>query len=378
MRKDLIFYGSMHDIDGIPGGDRSLKAVFEMPTDIFPSNCNTIVFDKRIHKLTSKLTMFNEGKPASEVNADYWDTLTYSKLDEIFGQGHKDYVPLFYVNIEDNKANIMSQLRYTESDIVYMFIGSVSENLDYNHIYEEALKMHAQEHVFLDNYQCYYRKMRLGTEIEYKYNILSDTDPWIIANDFFTDLNEGNIPDYVCEYGDVLQKWDYMNYMFFVYGEGEGYISVIPQTNGKYLLKRKIYKEDSLERIELHYKDEVIEGSFKEHLEKKFNVTCAELPPFRTIRYDIDMENVKTGNIFGVFFDYISIEGKPNILKQCEIEYLRTRSLKENDEYPREQLELKEFVTNYMKNHGVDFEETFYSKLSFLLDSCGVKRIDYK
>ena len=62
MRKDLVFYGSMHDIDNIPGGEGCLKAVFEMPRFVFPSNCNTIVLDKRIHNLKSELVLYDAGR----------------------------------------------------------------------------------------------------------------------------------------------------------------------------------------------------------------------------------------------------------------------------------------------------------------------------
>lgn len=379
MRKDYVLIGSIHDIDNIPGGKKQVGAIFEMPEVLFPADCNTVVLDKKRHDLVADLKIIDtDVKEKIKEKVSYWDLLTFSKLESIFGGDKKDYAPLFFVSIDGNKTTVRSQLRYTEQDIVYIKTGEVADINDCAQIYIKAVEFHAQNHIFLDNYQCYYRKMQSGIEIEYKYNILNDTDPWVIANSFYTDLLGGKIPEYVCEYGDVLQKWDYMNYMFYVYGEGEGYISVIPQTNGKYLLKRKIYKEDSLARTELHYKDEIIDGSFKEFIENKFNVTCVELPPFRRIRYDIDMENINTGNVFGVFFDYITIEGKPQILKQCEIEYLRTRSLCANDEYPEEQLKLKKIVNEYLTCHGVEYEETFYSKLSFLLDACEEKKSDFK
>ncbi len=374
MRKDYILFGSEHDIDDIPGGCKILCAYFDIPNDLFPANCNTIVIDTRRHNLKSVLHIVRENKEEIKEDVLFWDTINYKTMQKCLGYGTKDVVPLFYVNINDNETVIMSQLQYTDHDIVFIKIGVVTGAPELSDIYITSLQMHAKDHVFLGNHQCYYRKMKYGTEIEYKYNILDNTDPWIIANEFFNDLLDGKIEDYVCEYGDVLQKWDYMNYMFYVYGEEEGYISVIPQTNGKYLLKRKIYKQDALERIELHYKDEVILGSYKKFLEDKFHVTCVELPPFRRIRYDIDMENIRTGNVFGVFFDYISIAGRSQVLKQCEIEYLRTRSLHENDIYPEEQLELKNYVSNYLASHNIKYEETFYSKLSFLLDVCGEKR----
>lgn len=240
MRKDYVLIGSIHDIDNIPGGKKQVGAIFEMPEVLFPADCNTVVLDKKRHDLVADLKIIDtDVKEKIKEKVSYWDLLTFSKLESIFGGDKKDYAPLFFVSIDGNKTTVRSQLRYTEQDIVYIKTGEVADINDCAQIYIKAVEFHAQNHIFLDNYQCYYRKMQSGIEIEYKYNILNDTDPWVIANSFYTDLLGGKIPEYVCEYGDVLQKWDYMNYMFYVYGEGEGYISVIPQTNGKYLLKRK-------------------------------------------------------------------------------------------------------------------------------------------
>jgi hypothetical protein len=112
-------------------------------------------------------------------------------------------------------------------------------------------------------------------------------------------------------------------------------------------------------------------GTYEEYIEKEIGLKYKKYPPFRRIRYDINLESVTTGNIHGIFFDRISIKNQEIQLVQCEIEYLRTRSLFENTQYLSELLYLQKYMEEFFRRHKVRAKPTFYSKLSFLQDLYG-------
>lgn len=281
-------------------------------------------------------------------------------------------VPLFYLRTINGHINIYSQLRFSKNDIIFIKTG-ICENDDINSIIQKAIMLHKDNFVFLGNHQCYYRKMDSAKEIEYKFNINDASDPWVMINDIFDEVTDGKLENYIFEYKDDFQKWDYMNYMFKINGDEseKGYISFIPQTNGKYLVKRKIYQYDQISRTEIHYKNMDVKCPLHDFIENYFGLhDYVEFPPFRRVRYDINIENYKTGNVHGIFFDYITVEGHDNVLKQCEIEYLRTRALFDNDEYQNELVYLKNYMIDFFKRKNIEYTETFYSKLSFMDDVC--------
>jgi hypothetical protein len=300
-----------------------------------------------------------------------------------FAKALSGFVPLFYVNISADRGNTRiecySQLRYSETDIILIKTGefdykreadSVETEIDFNMLLHKLVKKHRENAVFLGNHQCYYRKEKSSKEIEYKFNILSDANIWNIIVDMYNHFKSFKFKDFILEYKDEIQKWDYMNYMFEVLEpeEERGYISFIPQTNGKELIKRKIYTEDQLARTEIHYKDNVVDSPRADFLIKKFGVNAFEFKPFRRVRYDINIESLKSGNVHGIFFDHVTVAGSDKKLLQCEIEYLRTRSLYGNEMYMQELNALKEYVIEYFKQNAIDYVETFYSKLSFMKD----------
>ncbi len=287
----------------------------------------------------------------------------------------KSYVPLFYFYKNGSEVVIYSQLRFCQDEMIFIKTGDISidELNSFKDLVLYAQKLHWDNTVFLGNHQCYYTKNDASHENEYKFNLHGENaDPWVLINDIYNDIRDGKVNDYIFEFKDDFQKWDYMNYMFKIYGDEteEGYISFIPQTNGKYLIKRKIYKQDQLSRTEIHYKNVDVNMPLGEYIEKVFKVKYKEFPPFRRIRYDINIECKTTGNVHGIFFDYITIEGKEDILRQCEIEYLRTRSLFKNDEHMEELKFLKNYMEDFFKERNVEYENTFFSKLSFMERAC--------
>ncbi len=318
----------------------------------------------------------------------------------------KSIVPLFYISYNertlrnsniDKEVNeitsldIYSQLRYSEKDIIFIRTGHDESSyiIDNNNtinldklcnaglqemaptvILDKCIELHSKNAVFLGNHQCYYRKEKSEYEIEYKF-ILTEVDIWELILDVYTEIKEGKLCNYILEYKDEFQKWDYMNYLNEITApeEERGYISFIPQTNNTYLIKRKFYKEDQLARREQHIRNVSITGTIDEYLKNNYKFEYRAFPPFRRVRYDINLESLKTGNVIGIFFDHISVDGKDNIMMQCELEYLRTRSLFSNDEYQKELDEVLAWTKDFFNRKQVQYTETFCSKLSFLKDT---------
>ena len=56
------------------------------------------------------------------------------------------------------------------------------------------------------------------------------------------------------------------------------------------------------------------------------------MPPFQRVRYDVQCESMRTGHVYGIFFDRCSLLAAPEVvLSQCELEYRRSRSILDHD-----------------------------------------------
>lgn len=350
--------------------------------DHLHSNVNYFVVNGREETFETGTISYKEIFNGLEVSKQFISK--WKSAREEFAESLLGYIPLFYVNINTDKENnniieCYSQLRYSETDIIFIKTGEYANNnelnlsgieINFNDLLYKLVEKHRENAVFLGNHQCYYRKENNSKEIEYKFNILNTSNIWHIIVEMYNHFKSYKFKDFILEYKDEIQKWDYMNYMFEVLEpkKERGYISFIPQTNGKELIKRKIYSKDQLSRTEIHFKDNVVNAPRADFLAEKFGVKAFEFQPFRRVRYDINIESLKSGNVHGIFLDYITVDGSDKKLIQCEIEYLRTRSLFSNNTYMEELNLLKEYVIKYFKENNINYIETFYSKLSFMKD----------
>ncbi|WP_405393406.1 hypothetical protein OG596_02715 [Streptomyces sp. NBC_01102] len=66
---------------------------------------------------------------------------------------------------------------------------------------------------------------------------------------------------------------------------------------------------------------------FEAYLRDELGLQVTALPAFERVRYDIPCESMRTGHIYGIFFDGCSLLAAPDVLSQCELEYLRSRSV---------------------------------------------------
>ncbi|MGB7605704.1 MAG: hypothetical protein WBL93_09530 [Lutisporaceae bacterium] len=420
-KRAVIVIGSINCINKIYKDCREQKFIYlELPDKMVYQGNNTVYF--KTSELTDKFkykVVSYPGEALSEGEIHYSEIFDgmavnpeclklLNKEMNLFSQEDiKTFVPLLYIScnsqsvksLEEQKEleiissiYMYSQLRYSEQDIIFIRTGyenafyiedktcTVIDNslcdvklmqVPSNIILEKCIELHNNNSVFLGNHQCYYRKENSEFEIEYKFNMEKPADPWNLIMGIYREIKDGLLPNYILEYKDEFQKWDYYNHLFEVTGPEQeiGYISFLPLTNGKYTIKRKFYKEDQLKRIETHTRNVEVPTTPEDYLKEHYNVQYKAYPPFRRVRYDINLESLKSGNVFGIFFDHISVEEKDNILMQCEIEYLRTRSLFSNDLFMEELNEVLEWTKNFFNKNNVKYNETFYSKLSFMRDT---------
>lgn len=110
------------------------------------------------------------------------------------------------------------------------------------------------------------------------------------------------------------------------------------------------------------------------YLRKRFGVDVVAYPPFQRVRYDINVESLATGHVYGIFFDHSRLVDDPAVaMAQCELEYLRTRSVLAVDpEVIWAELEqIAQWLEGFLGRHGIKTRRGVYSKLSFLRDHAG-------
>jgi hypothetical protein len=430
-KKACLIIGSVHYINGIHLPDyRENPGVayfihVELPRELVFGQQNTVYLTKAQLNRECTYTIRSGGGRVhargrvvfSELFNDFLFNLraleTFNRERHFFNEEDAlSLVPLFYISysalpLQKNcqpagelltDLTCYSQLRFSETDFIFIKTGFNRElllktgpdrpidpgdlgletplrYLDPSRcpILGQGINLHDQNALFLGNHQCYYRKIQSELEIEYKFNLQCPDRIWELNADLYARVKAGLLEGYILEYKDEFQKWDYHNHLFAVTAPEEevGYISFIPRTNVNYNVKRKIYKQDALKRKELIQPNVRIEGSLEDYLSQHYTFQYKKYPPFRRVRYDINFESLQTGNVFGIFFDHVSVAGRPESLVQCEIEYLRTRSLFENQQHVEELNRIHAWTIEYFNEKKIKYEQTFYSKLSFLRDLFG-------
>ncbi|MGH8896278.1 MAG: hypothetical protein ACRDZ4_04450 [Egibacteraceae bacterium] len=288
------------------------------------------------------------------------------------------YVPLFYVSAttagRDLDLHVYSQIRFLAEDACFIRITQTPlrvrrvEDLSW---LPAAVELHARQALFLNNHQCYYRKCFDGQELEYKYTLAPTADIWGLTTDAFRRLRAGDLRGFVLEYRDELQAWDYLNHLFEVTApqRDRGYVSFIPTTDGKHLVKRKWFVKDAFARREHLTVGAVIDTPFEHYVRQVLKVQARRLPSFRRLRYDINVESVGTGHVFCILFDRCSLLNAPDVvLSQCEVEYTRSRTAippSENDVL-RDFDALALWLQAFLEERGLSSQRSYYSKLTFL------------
>jgi hypothetical protein len=237
-------------------------------------------------------------------------------------------------------------------------------------------------HLFLNNFECYYIKAMPDTELEQKFDIVGEYDYHLLNRQWYAALDEGKISGFRPQLGDEIQHWSYDNDFCRIGPNPErvaGYVSVMHWSRKRkeswdepvVTFKKKLYREDALERWERNYAEQHVAGTPEQALGTFFELPMEVLPSWRRTRYDMACERLATGNILMVNFEDSRVhedrtpEGR---LQQCEIEYLKTRGGPSEDLIYADLSLLSTAVEAFMRDVGLNCVRTNYSKLTFLMD----------
>jgi hypothetical protein len=388
-RVGWLVLGGLHHFIGTaePAGTDPLVFVpLDKPLDVaFPSNTVVLRWTELGTVELRARTADGSRQRVGEADGSrlFSDMLPSAALNEVVSavsRGDGPFVPLWYLSAQPTPGgqavHVYAQIRFLTEDAC--FIRLTPEPIVVSDVEEltwlpDALRLHAEQFLFLNNHRLYYRKGFDGKELEYKYTLTPPVDIWTVTVRLYQLLRRGGVPGYIVEYRDELQVWDYLNHLFQVTDPepDRGYVSFIPTTDGKNQVKRKWFAEDAFNRRETHtHGVEAAEG-YERYLSEVLGVSAVRLPSFRRVRYDINVESERTGHIYGVFFDHVSLLDAPDVvLHQCEIEYLRSRTAitPDEDAILAEFPTVAEWVEGFLRDQGLDYERSHYSKMSFLRD----------
>ncbi|MET8233415.1 hypothetical protein ABZS77_22375 [Micromonospora sp. NPDC005298] len=229
-----------------------------------------------------------------------------------------------------------------------------------------------REHVAVENQV--FRNLVPGIEIENKITLHGDVSIWQLTSEMASQVGSASFPGFIPDVGNEVQRWEVFQHTFEVLSpEAErGYIAFQEQPSGAFMLKHKVFAEDTLRRVEtFRHNLTVPGGDFAAFLDLEYpHLTVRALRTFSRTRFDVNLESSATGHFFGIEIDEVRTAGDEHVLRQAEVAYHRSRIHDGLDIATVEpELErLTNLVDSYLTRNGVDHERTFYSKLSFLRD----------
>jgi hypothetical protein len=229
----------------------------------------------------------------------------------------------------------------------------------------------------VNNYLCFRVKLLPDVELEHKYTLTGDPDVYALARETLAMAADGGLAGWVVEFREEIQAWDFLNHVYAIEEpESEaGYVSFIPTTDGKHTVKRKIFTVDTDERPELRNRGVDVGGDFEAHIRDVMHLIPAWHASFRRVRYDVSVESIETGNVFGIAYDRSTIiddagQRVPGLdeLSQCEIEYIYSQSLAPiGFDVVRDDLaQLRVLVSDYFDRRQIENYQTHESKLTYL------------
>lgn len=325
-----------------------------------------------------------EGQRTGEVHiagdALFPDAIAGTTLTHLVGEdAAPSLVPLCYLAEHPTGGyHAYAQIRFHPEDAC--FVRTTTEPVGRGPVetlrwLEPMLSGRAASGMALNNHRRYYRTHFSGTELEYKYTLNPAPDIWAAAVQLLKALRHGELEGCRPEYRDEFQINHTENHLFDVTGpETEiGYASFLPTVSAGHVLKRKWFTEDTFaRREELFSGIDVAPENFETYLTGELGLQVTAMPPFQRIRYDVHCESMRTGHVYGIFFDRCSLLDAPDVvLSQCELEYRRTRSVIDHEgaEVLPEMERINTWLRDHLRARGWAQQHTFYSKRSFLRDA---------
>ena len=222
----------------------------------------------------------------------------------------------------------------------------------------------------------FYAKWKPNIELERKFTFTNIINTWDLIQDLYEEILARKFKPFVLEVGKDFQVFDYESHLYAIQSpeHEKGYISFIPQTNGLVSIKRKWFVQNQEERIEKITQDVAVPiDSFDTYLKTTLELHhTIKMPVFRRKRFDVNFESLKTGNVFGIYFDICRIQDSEGIaFSQCEVEYCRTRSLNQIDtRLLYEEYEAAcHYTEHFLRKHNAPYKQNLYSKLDFVSEA---------
>lgn len=290
-------------------------------------------------------------------------------------------LPLALVELDGDMLRVTHLLTRVEKNVTHLIKPPYAvAACRAEHLLDVLREGFEANHLYLNNFECYYIKGMPDTELEQKFNIKGEYDYHVLNRQWYEALSDGRIDGFAPQLGDEIQHWAYDNDFCRITPNPEriaGYVSIMHWSRVRksswddpvVTYKKKLYSEDALERWERNYADLRIVGKPEEAMASFFKLPLNPLPAWRRTRYDMACEAVETGNIFMINFEDSRVRNdysQDGRLQQCEIEYLKTRCQPDEHLIYADLAKLTDKVEAFMKSIGLVCERSNYSKLTFL------------
>jgi len=207
-------------------------------------------------------------------------------------------------------------------------------------------------------------------EIEVKFTILDETQPWTIADALARAVQNRQLEGFIPDLGNEMQRWTYGQYTFEVLSPPahRGYIAFSPMHDGAFAVKFKFFDQDSLRRYERIVEDVRLQPSdFRRYISSAIgDAELCELPYLTRTRFDVNVESAVAGHFFGLEMD--EVHSGRCVMRQLEIEYHRSRACYGVDAgtIEPELFRLADQVDDLFTAWGIRANRGYFSKLSFL------------
>jgi hypothetical protein len=292
-------------------------------------------------------------------------------------------IPLAAVKVSGETIEITHLLTRVEKQVSHLIKPPITIATCTTATFEAALRAACEaNHLYLNNFECFYIKGMPDTELEQKFNIVGEYDYHLLNRQWYAALADRRIPGFAPQLGDEIEHWAYDNDFCRIMPNIQqvaGYVSIMYWSRKRKLawnepvvtFKKKLYKEDALERWERNYAEQLVLATPEETMAQFFGLPLQRLPSWRRTRYDMACEAIDSGNIFMINFEDSRVRDdrtQAGRLQQCEIEYLKTRGTPDETKIYHDLNALSEQVEQFMRSIGLVSERTNYSKLTFLED----------
>lgn len=222
------------------------------------------------------------------------------------------------------------------------------------------------------NDDCWFTKWRADMEMERKFTFVGIPDTWQLINRLYDEILDHRMVGYVPELDRDFQVFDYESHIFEVTGDPDeaGYISFIPQADGRMTVKRKWFVENTEIRRETVTGNVDIDlAQMSAHVATMTQAQVCKLPVFRRKRFDVNFESLRTGNIYGVYFDICRTAEPQHAFSQCEVEYCRTRTFQPLHDVIEEFEQVADYVKRFLERERIPFRHDTFSKLDFVREA---------